>query len=211
MDKPKSLERRLFKVALIIVGIIFVLLLVPVIGWIVSWMGVLWFYAGSVAVCITLPIAFIVAWRKDAKTKSAIFSAARWSFIVGGAIGFVMLAMIPIFGIRMLLFGELVHAKIWLNVPEVRQWAALPHQPQGTSRGIEVPFNEWPATMRRTYHGGGRLHIDLETNTVTHSDGGGFVGGWGITIAPPGTPKPPASAGISISLEDGVWVQRYIQ
>lgn len=207
-------ERRLFWITLAVLGGLLGACCIPLFGGFVMYFLIiaflLWFYIGLAAACVAATAAFRSARKKGVALLAAALSAFRWSVIVGGAVGVVLLVLIPVFGYGELLGGYWLQAKLWLNVPEVRQWADDQCRRHATERVVDVPWNEWSPSMKRTFPWGGRVHVNVDERQVCHDDGGGFVGSWGIIVAPPGTADP-GSPGGYIKIEDGVWAIKYQQ
>ncbi len=205
-------ERRLFRLVLKALVILLVSCFVPILGLVVFiplfCVGLLWCYAGLTAGCITFLVWFFLARHKGFKSIPAGISAARWSVIVFGAIGLVLLpSVLVIPGYKTFTLGHWIHAKAWLNVVQVRKWAAEQETPAGPRHGI--PYKEWPMSLKVANWGSGSLLVDPNTKAVTVVDGGGF-GHWGIYIAPIGTTEP-RLGGYNIQLEDGAWVSTELQ
>ncbi|PIU65543.1 MAG: hypothetical protein COS85_08360 [Armatimonadetes bacterium CG07_land_8_20_14_0_80_59_28] len=81
--------------------------------------------------------------------------------------------------------GYWMHANIWLDVDEVREWAKKPAIPYEKDWGCkrQVPREYWPATLRRLCRGYGTVIFDPTVRAVKLADGGGF-GHWGVYIGP---------------------------
>lgn len=140
------------------------------------------------------------------KNRGSIFRSAMKSGVgVFGTIGIVLwvAAMIPP-SARTLAAGYWIHAKTWSDVDEIRSWAA--RRDPSADRFEPIGADRWPASLRRMQVSGGTVTCDPKSLTVRFSEGGDFLH-WGLTVAPPGTPRPVDRH--AIMLEDGAWVWCY--
>jgi len=211
--KDLRLERKLFRLTIIIYASLFVCAFIPLFGLFIyipfECAGLLWCYYGFVTVCITFPIVFIVTKYHGAGLLTATASAFRWSVITFGALGLVLSAAVfTMPGYRAFTRGYWLHAKIWLSVPQVREWAK--HEPGTTGPRETVPFARWPTTLKIASLGEGEVRIDPETKTVMLVDGGGF-GHWGIRVGPAEAVEGHFRRSYRIDLQSGAWVWHEIQ
>lgn len=135
---------------------------------------------------------------------SVIRSGLKGGVIVFGGLGLVLwtFAAIPP-NARAFCCGYWIHAKLVVDVDEIRLWAEDP--PPVASRFDPIAQEHWPASLHRLAHREGKVICDAKSKTVTFYEGGEY-GHWGLTVARPGT-KPPDDR-YTIMLEDGVWVWR---
>jgi len=137
------------------------------------------------------------------KNRRAIFSAGlKSAVIIFGGIGLVLwtVATTPP-SARTFSSGYWIHAKIWVDIDEIRTWAR--NQPPSVNRFEPIPRNQWPASLRRVAISGGTVTCDPKTLTVIFYEGGQY-GHWGLTTAPAGTSPPDDRH--AIQLQDGAWV-----
>jgi hypothetical protein len=132
------------------------------------------------------------------KRRAVIWTGIKYGIIVFGVMGFVFWfwGMIPP-AAKTFTLGYWIHAKVWVDVEEVRSWK----QKHPTAEG-QITSDEWPSSLKNMPMSYGRLHHE-GPSTVTLVEGGGF-GHWGLTIAPKGTPIP--DGWCVLKLEDGAWV-----
>src|SRR4051812_47201334 len=86
-----SLERKLFRLTLLVFAGLFVGAFIPIFGLIISipfsCIALLWCYTAVVVATLVFPIAFLLANRRKCKPTHSIASAARWSVIACGVLG----------------------------------------------------------------------------------------------------------------------------
>lgn len=212
-SNSRSREKKLFKITLLVLVVLFVGTFVPILGLIVFipffCTGLLWCYSGIALACLTFPSAFLIRMRRAHRLLDSIASAARWSVILFGALGAVlMLSVFVIPGYKSFTLGYWIHARIWLNTAQVRDWAA--HQKVTTDSAAAVPYPLWPSSLKRASLGSGRVRVDPETRSVLLVDGGGF-GHWGIRIVGPGAADSSFGRNYALKVEPGAWVWHEIQ
>ena len=161
------------------------------------------YIAGPLAV--VLWVGFIVRRLFAPRGQRSILRAGlKSAVIVFGTIGLVLwtVAVIPP-GARTFSSGYWIHAKLWVDVDEIRTWAA--GRTASVYRFTPIPVDQWPASLRRLAVSGGVVTCNPKNLTVIFYEGGDY-GHWGLTVARPGT-QPPDDRH-AIELEDGVWVWR---
>src|SRR6266567_2965077 len=148
---PKSREKKLFRLTLLLFLGLFIGAFIPIAGLVIFipffCTGLLWCYTGFAGVCLTFPIASFVAKRRGQKLMDSIVSGIRWSVIVFGALGLVLaLSVLIVPGYKPFTLGYWIHSKIWLNPAQVRDWA---ERQKGTTGASEaVPYKLWPPTLK---------------------------------------------------------------
>jgi hypothetical protein len=149
------------------------------------------YVAGPLA--IVLWAGLLVRRRGTGALKSAV--------LIFGTIGLVLwiVAMIP--STRTFSSGYWIHAKLRVDVDEIRTWAAT-HKPEA-NRFEHIPSDQWPGSLRSVAVSGGAVTCDPKSQTVIFYEGGDY-GHWGLTVAAPGT-EPPDDRN-AIQLQDGAWV-----
>lgn len=122
--------------------------------------------------------------------------------IIFGTIGLVLwiVALVPP-NARTFNSGYWIHAKLRVDVDEIRTWAAS--RDPSIDRFEPIPRDQWPASLRSLSVSGGVVTCDPKSLTVIFYEGGQY-GHWGLTVAPPGV-QPPDDRH-AIELQDGVWV-----
>ena len=154
------------------------------------------------AVYVAGPLA-IVLWG-GLMVRRRLAGALKSAVLIFGTIGLVLwiVAVIPP-SARTFSSGYWIHAKLWVDVDEVRTWAA--GRTPSVDRFEPIAVDQWPASLRRVSVSGGRVTCDPKSLTVVFYEGGDY-GHWGLTVAPPGT-RPPDDRN-AIELQDGAWVWR---
>lgn len=210
-DASHTLERKLFRLAVIVAACAVVGAFIPFLGLVVSlpffMVALLWLYGGIALFCVTFPLAFFLALHKGNTTSKASLSAARWFFVLIIALGLLMWPtcfFVP--GYKPFTLGYWVHCKIWLNPSEVRDWASV--QPAPSEPISHVPYRQWPMSLKFASLGSGRVTVD-SNKKVTLVDGGGF-GHWGIEIGKLDGSQP-ETGDYSIQLSHGAWVWHEVQ
>ena len=136
------------------------------------------------------------------KYGSTLKAALKSAIIIFGTIG---LALWTASAIRpnaeTLSAGYWIHAKIRIDVNEIRSWAAS--REPSADRFEPIDPEQWPESLRRVSIRGGTVTCDPETHTVIFHEGGQYMR-WGITVAGPQT-APPGDRS-EIELESGAWV-----
>ena len=196
---------------IIAVGIVVACVAVPTFGFILM-MGFvassyLVLYIGIPLATATwgLSLAYLVFARKEG--WRVLWTGAKYGVIIFGTMG----ALFWVCGIirpsaKTFTAGYWLHAKVWVDVEEVRTWAA--ERGAVSARVHEIPRREWPSSLRDMAWSPGWLEYDANSGTVTLVEGGGS-GHWGLTVAPKGTPTP--FGWCVYELEDGAWVWHEFQ
>lgn len=209
--KRKPLGAKLFRYTLWTYLVFFVLAMVPGVGLVVGipflMVAYLWCYLGLLVATVAFVMSYFVALRRLYGVKKRLFLAFRRSVVLFGAIGLVLLpSPLVVPGYKTFTLGYWMHAKIWLNVDEVRNWSADSNIPCNESH--EISREHWPSSLKRFCPGFGTLSIHPETRTVTLTQGGGF-GHWGVVIVPKKQKASPL--GYAMKLDDGAWVWHEMQ
>ena len=209
----QSSERKLFRLTLLVSAGLFVGAFVPILRLVIFiqffCIGLLWCYTGFAVVCLAFPVAFLLAKHKGRRAINSLASAARWSVIIFGALGFALfLSVFAIPGDKPFTLGYWIHTRIWLNTAQVRDWAT--HQKAAPGSDEAVPYAVWPLSLKLASLGSGRVRVDPETRPVLLVDGGGF-GHWGIRIAGPDVADVSFGRNYALKLEPGAWVWHEIQ
>jgi hypothetical protein len=212
-SEAHSWERKLFRLALLVSAGIFFGAFVPLLGLVIFipffCIGLLWCYTGFAVVCVAFPVAFLLAKHGGREAIDSAISAVRWSVIAFVALGLVLfLSVFAIPGYKPFTLGYWIHARIWLNTAQVRDWATHHEATFGPHRA--VPYATWPSSLKLASLGSGRVQIDPETKCVLLVDGGGF-GHWGIRIAGPDAVDSSLGGNYALKLEPGAWVWHEMQ
>jgi hypothetical protein len=209
----RSWEKKLFKITLLGLAVLFVGAFVPILGLIVFipffCTALLWCYSGAAFVCLAFPVVFLIHMRSAHRLRTSVASAARWSVILFGVLGVVlMLSVFVVPGYKSFTLGYWIHAKIWLSTAQVRDWAA--HQKGITDSAAGVPYSLWPSSLKLASLGSGRVQVDPETRSVLLVDGGGF-GHWGIRVTGPDATDSSFGSNYALKVQPGAWVWHEIQ
>jgi hypothetical protein len=210
----KVLEKKLFRIALLVLVGIIVGSFVPIVGLVVFIpvfrIGLLWFYSGLVAVCLTFSISMLAAKSRGQKLVSSLVSGIRWSVIVFMFLGVLLaFSVIIIPGYMTFTVGYWIHCKLWVDAAQIRNWAAHQEGSNNDQYGMfqyeNIPYEQWPSSLRTGAILSQGIYIDPQTKAVTLVDGGALAGHWGLYVAAPGaTPK--QDRNYYISFGDGAWV-----
>lgn len=159
-------------------------------------------YIGMPLACLAwaISIGYRIFIRKN--RQSVILTGIKYGIIVFGIMGLVfwLWGMVPPTA-KMFTFGYWIHAKVWVDVEEVRRW--IKENEKSIEPNTNVPLAQWPSSLKMIPLYSGRLHYDKQNSTITLDEGGGF-GHWGLTVAPKGATIP--YGWFVLSLEDGAWV-----
>ncbi|MDP6635467.1 MAG: hypothetical protein QGG42_11245 [Phycisphaerae bacterium] len=133
---------------------------------------------------------------------SVVRAGLKSAWIIFGTIGLVLwiVAAIPP-NSRAFCAGYWIHARVWVDVDEIRTWAA--ERSPSTDKYEPIDAEQWPESLRRVSVSGGVVTCDPKTLTVIFYEGGQY-GHWGLTVAPPGST--PSDSVYTVRLEDGAWV-----
>jgi hypothetical protein len=198
-------ETWLYRRILVTYAILLGIAIVPRMGIIVRVpfrsVGLIWLYAGVLPVAAVAVTVVIRAARREAAALPALLSAYRQSVVAFGALGLALwfIAMsVPRH--KPFTVGYWIHAQLWLDAAEVREWAA--RQPANGEQGI--PAERWPASLRRVALGRGVVQIDSATRRLSLVKG--FAAAhYGLEIAAAGAPAAPP-AGYALRVRSNAWV-----
>lgn len=162
--------------------------------------GYLWVYTG-VPVAVVASVCGLLVPRTPCALRRRLARGMK-----SGAITFLGygLLLCPSFlvvpGAEVFTAGYCIHAKVWLDVSQIREFIEEPGV--GPQEYGGIPREKWPPTLRR-FSDHGRLILDPASKSLTLVNGGGF-GHWGVHIAP-GDSAPPVYW-IVLKFGPGAWV-----
>ena len=183
------------------------LLSVPIVGILLLW--AMW-TVGYLVLYIGIPIAFVtwifcIGYRVIIRKNKRIFiwTGIKYGIIIFGIMGLVFCGLgLDTPAAKTHMVGYWIHAKVWIDIDEIRDWMQEYRAVVKPDREIVIPRDEWPSSLRSL--GWGALWYDPSQNTVTLHEGGGFVH-YGLTVGPKGMQQA-EHWWFPLKLEDGVWV-----
>lgn len=188
---------------------LFALLVLPLVGGIAFFhIWYLWLYVGAAAA----GLAFVAFWLVGRALLSSIRQRLQLAFlsaaIAFAAVGIALMAsIIFVRGYRVQMAGYWLHAKIWLDVEQVRQWAQTMDPPKATLGNIEL--RRFPTTSWLTGFPAGRVLVDRRTQEVRVIQGSALSGHWGVFVTTKDRQRPEDDESTNTyywKLEDGAWV-----
>jgi hypothetical protein len=162
-------------------------------------------YIGMPLACLVWAISMVYRFFIRKNRQSAIWTGIKYGIIVFGIMGlaFWSWGLFPPWD-KTFMLGYWIHAKVWLDVEEVRTW--IKENQTSIDPNTNVPLAQWPSSLKLlTLYSGysGGLHYDKQKSTITLHEGGAFVH-YCLTVAPKQTPIP--DGWCVKKLEDGAWV-----
>ena len=160
-------------------------------------------YAGMPAASLCWGVLMVYRLTTGKQGCRITWTGIKYGIVIFGVMGLVLWsagAMLPGPRTRTIAAGYWLHAKAWVDVEEVRDWAAKYEPPSYLST---VPWGEAPPCLRNTSYFAGTISYRAGDRQVTCYEGSA-LGHWGVTIAQKGTPIPDEPN--VLTMEDGVWV-----
>ncbi|MDP6044159.1 MAG: hypothetical protein QGH94_04940 [Phycisphaerae bacterium] len=164
--------------------------------------GFLAAYVAGPAAAVLWAVFMMIRFGARKNRSSIVRSGLKSAVIIFGTIALALwtvAATSP--NTRTVSAGFWVHAKLRIDVDEIRTWAA--RRTPSSDRFEPIDRDQWPESLRGVSLGGGTVTCDPETQTVIFHEGGQYFR-WGLTVAPPSTDSPDDRW--EIKLADGAWV-----